>query len=202
MIMAIGCWQGRPVLEMFNVGVSLAVAAIPEGLPIVVTVTLAFGVMRMAKKQAIVKRLPTVEALGCVDFICSDKTGTLTTNDMAVQSVYTSDDILRDSLTPLIDHAEPELKNSEEIHIQSLMEIAVLCNNATIGKLNTYYLIFMSIFFEVSSICKLQKINFCISHGWLASEKLVHNITHYRVYLFWILSLLEAFYSWLNRNFF
>ena len=171
MIMAIGCWQGRPVLEMFNVGVSLAVAAIPEGLPIVVTVTLAFGVMRMAKKQAIVKRLPTVEALGCVDFICSDKTGTLTTNDMAVQSVYTSDDILRDSLTPLIDHAEPELKNSEEIHIQSLMEIAVLCNNATIGKLNTYYLIFMSIFFEVSSICKLQKINFWISHGWLASKK-------------------------------
>ena len=67
---------------------------------------------------------------------CSDKTGTLTTNDMAVQSVYTSDDILRDSLTPLIDHAEPEFKNSEEIHIQSLMEIAVLCNNATIGKLN------------------------------------------------------------------
>lgn len=117
LIFIIGLLHGQNLIDILMIAISLAISVIPEGLPATVTVVMAIGVQRMAKKRALVKQLPAVETLGSATVICTDKTGTLTENKMTVTEYFTADNLL---------------ENKENTVTEKLVTCGVLCNNANI----------------------------------------------------------------------
>ena len=130
-----GIIGGNPLIDMFATGVSLAVGAIPEGLTTVLAISLAFGSQRLAKKNAIVKSLPSMETLSCTKVICTDKTGTLTKNEMTVKGIYTLDKRINvlgegyDSSGSFTSGGK-RIIAGEHADLKALMTTAALCNNA------------------------------------------------------------------------
>jgi len=138
-VAAIGMVEGRNILDMILWGISLAVAAVPEALPAIVTGALAVGMYRMAKVNTIVRRLPAVETLGCTSVICADKTGTMTKGEMTVQRIYVNDKVIKVSGVGYEPEGEfifedKKIDPAQEEELLTLFKAATLCNDAKLEK--------------------------------------------------------------------
>ncbi|KAI1193836.1 calcium-transporting P-type ATPase [Nemania serpens] len=129
LISLVGLLQGKRLLDLFTISISLAVAAIPEGLPIIVTVTLALGVHRMAKHNAIVRKMPSVETLGSVNVVCSDKTGTLTMNHMTTTKMW----YFGSKATLDVDSDDIATEKTPDIAVLHILRIGNIANNARVA---------------------------------------------------------------------
>ncbi len=134
----IGVLRGHEILEMLIWGVSLAVAAVPEALPAVVTISLALGVQRMVRRNALIRKLPAVETLGCTTFICSDKTGTLTQDQMTIRRIYIEDKLIDVTGVGYEPKGEfnfngKNMNAEEEKTLHMLFQIGSLCNDTTLA---------------------------------------------------------------------
>ena len=127
LIFAIGALYQRPLVPQFLVAISLAISIIPEGLPATATIVMALGVQRMAKKNALIRRLPAVETLGSATVICSDKTGTLTLNRMTVTHIAVNGDFEAGAVTPV----EEAARRHPQVY-RELVNAAALCNDASL----------------------------------------------------------------------
>ncbi len=144
LIFLIGYLRGEEIMDLFLTSVSLAVAAIPEGLPAVVTIALALGVQRMVKRNCIIRKLPSVETLGSTSIICSDKTGTLTKNEMTVQALFHGGELYSVSGIGYAPDGEFTHKNQkidplQHTGLEKLINATVLCNGAQLVKEESAY---------------------------------------------------------------